>query len=138
MEDRGLSYQCGRDVIGSTTSIAQPLTGHTGCVYAVTLGEVEGKPVVGLRRLVSTSCPRHAGDPPAAPGSLALRNAVCERRIFTEAISKVCAPYAQQTKRSGEIIAAVGRALGGRTLGDVTLYEIRRLASVVLRGSLFF
>ena len=42
------------------------------------------------------------------------RNAVCERRIFTEPLSKVCAPYAQQTKRSGEIIAAVGRALGGR------------------------
>ena len=42
------------------------------------------------------------------------RNAVCERRIFTEPLSKVCAPYAQQTKRTGEIIAAVGRALGGR------------------------
>jgi len=42
------------------------------------------------------------------------RNAVCERRIFTEPLPKVCAPYAQQTKRSGEIIAAVGRALGGR------------------------
>jgi transposase len=42
------------------------------------------------------------------------RNAGCERRIFTERLSKVCAPYAQQTKRSGEIIAAVGRALGGR------------------------
>jgi hypothetical protein len=42
------------------------------------------------------------------------RNAVCERRIFTEPLSKVCAPYAQQTKRSGAIIAAVGRALGGR------------------------
>jgi len=42
------------------------------------------------------------------------RNAVCERRIFTEPLSKVCAPYAQQTKRSGEIIAAVGRVLGGR------------------------
>jgi transposase len=39
---------------------------------------------------------------------------VCERRIFTEPLSKVCTPYAQQTKRSGEIIAAVGRALGGR------------------------
>jgi transposase len=33
------------------------------------------------------------------------RNAVCERRIFTEPLSKVCAPYAQQTKRAGEIIA---------------------------------
>ena len=42
------------------------------------------------------------------------RNAGCERRIFTEPLSKVCAPYAQQTKRAGEIIAAVGRALGGR------------------------
>ena len=42
------------------------------------------------------------------------RNAVCERRIFTEPLSKVCAPYAQQTKRAGEIISAVGRALGGR------------------------
>ena len=42
------------------------------------------------------------------------RNAGCERRIFTERLSKVCAPYAQQTKRTGEIIAAVGRALGGR------------------------
>jgi hypothetical protein len=35
-------------------------------------------------------------------------------RIFTEPLSKVCAPYAQQTKRAGEIISAVGRALGGR------------------------
>src|ERR1700693_6424724 len=42
------------------------------------------------------------------------RNAGCERRIFTERLSKVCAPYAQQTKRTGEIIAAVGHALGGR------------------------
>ena len=42
------------------------------------------------------------------------RNAVCERRIFTEPLSKVCAPYARQTKRAGEIIAVVGRALGGR------------------------
>jgi hypothetical protein len=42
------------------------------------------------------------------------RNAVWERRIFTESLSKVCAPYAQQTKRAGEIISAVGRALGGR------------------------
>ena len=42
------------------------------------------------------------------------RNDGCERRIFTERLSKVCAPYAQQTKRSAEIIAAVGRALGGR------------------------
>src|ERR1700686_61670 len=42
------------------------------------------------------------------------RNAGCEQRIFTERLSKVCAPYAQQTKRTGEIIAAVGHALGGR------------------------
>jgi transposase len=42
------------------------------------------------------------------------RNAGCERRIFTERLSKVCASYAQQTKRTGEIIAAVGHALGGR------------------------
>src|SRR5580700_1449959 len=42
------------------------------------------------------------------------RNAECQRRIFTERLSKVCAPYAQQTKRTGEIIAAVGHALGGR------------------------
>jgi transposase len=42
------------------------------------------------------------------------RNAGCERRIFTERLSKFCAPYAQQTKRTGEIIAAVGHALGGR------------------------
>jgi transposase len=42
------------------------------------------------------------------------RNDGCERRIFTERLSKVCAPYAQQTKRTGEIIAAVGYALGGR------------------------
>jgi transposase len=42
------------------------------------------------------------------------RNAGCQRRIFTERLSKVCAPYAQQTKRTGEIIAAVGHALGGR------------------------
>ena len=42
------------------------------------------------------------------------RNDGCERRIFTERLSKVCAPYAQQTKRTGEIITAVGHALGGR------------------------
>jgi transposase len=42
------------------------------------------------------------------------RNAGCQRRIFTERLSKVCGPYAQQTKRTGEIIAAVGHALGGR------------------------
>jgi transposase len=42
------------------------------------------------------------------------RNDGCQRRIFTERLSKVCAPYAQQTKRTGEIIAAVGHALGGR------------------------
>jgi transposase len=33
---------------------------------------------------------------------------------FTERLSKVCAPYAQQTKRTSEIIVAVGHALGGR------------------------
>ena len=42
------------------------------------------------------------------------RNAGCQRRIFTERLSKVCAPYAQQTKRTSEIIAAMGHALGGR------------------------
>ena len=42
------------------------------------------------------------------------RNAGCERRIFTERSFNVCAPYARQTKRSDEIIAVVGRALGGR------------------------
>jgi transposase len=42
------------------------------------------------------------------------RNAGCQRQIFTEHLSKVCAPHARQTKRSGEIIAVVGRALGGR------------------------
>jgi transposase len=42
------------------------------------------------------------------------RNAGCQRRIFTERLPKVCAPYAQQTKRTDEIIAAVGHALGGR------------------------
>jgi hypothetical protein len=34
-------------------------------------------------------------------------NAGCERQIFTERLSNLCAPYAQQTKRTGEIIAAV-------------------------------
>ena len=38
----------------------------------------------------------------------------CRRRIFTERLPKVCAPYAQQTKRTSEIIAAVGHARGGR------------------------
>ena len=42
------------------------------------------------------------------------RNAGCERQIFTQHLSEVCAPHARQTKRSGEIIAMVGRALGGR------------------------
>src|SRR5260370_22839783 len=42
------------------------------------------------------------------------RNAGCERRIFTERPFNVCAPHARQTKRSDEIIAVVGRALGGR------------------------
>jgi transposase len=42
------------------------------------------------------------------------RNAGCQRRIFTEHLPKVCAPYAQQTKRTREIIAAMGHALGGR------------------------
>jgi hypothetical protein len=42
------------------------------------------------------------------------RNAGCQRRIFTERLSKVCAPYAQQTKRTSEINAAMGHALGGR------------------------
>jgi transposase len=42
------------------------------------------------------------------------RNAGCQRRIFTERLPKVCAPYAQQTKRTREIIAAMGHALGGR------------------------
>jgi transposase len=41
-------------------------------------------------------------------------NAGCQRRIFTERLPKVCAPYAQQTKRTGEIISAMGHALGGR------------------------
>ena len=41
-------------------------------------------------------------------------NAGCLRRIFTERLSKVCAPYAQQTKRTSEIISAMGHALGGR------------------------
>src|SRR6266436_1915196 len=40
------------------------------------------------------------------------RNAGCERRIFTERPFKVCAPHARQNKRSDEIIAVVGRALG--------------------------
>src|SRR5271165_4149199 len=38
----------------------------------------------------------------------------CQRRIFTERLPKVCAPYAQQTKRTSEIIVAMGHALGGR------------------------
>jgi len=38
----------------------------------------------------------------------------CERRIFTERPFNVCVPHARQTKRSDEIIAVVGRALGGR------------------------
>jgi transposase len=42
------------------------------------------------------------------------RNDGCQRRIFTERLSKVCAPYAQQTKRTNEIISAMGHALGGR------------------------
>jgi transposase len=42
------------------------------------------------------------------------RNAGCERRIFTERPFKVCAHHARQTKRTDEIIAVVGRALGGR------------------------
>ena len=42
------------------------------------------------------------------------RNAGCERQIFTQHLSEVCAPHARQTKRSGELIATVGRALGGR------------------------
>ena len=42
------------------------------------------------------------------------RNAGCERRIFTERPLNVCTPHARQTKRSDEIIAVVGRALGGR------------------------
>ena len=42
------------------------------------------------------------------------RNAGCERRVFTERPFNVCAPHARQTKRSDEIIAVVGRALGGR------------------------
>src|SRR5258708_2251725 len=42
------------------------------------------------------------------------RNAGCKRRIFTERPLNVCAPHARQTKRSDEIIAVVGRALGGR------------------------
>jgi transposase len=41
-------------------------------------------------------------------------NAGCKRRIFTERPFNVCAPHARQTKRSDEIIAVVGRALGGR------------------------
>ena len=41
------------------------------------------------------------------------RNAGCQRQIFTEHLSEVCAPHARQTKRSGEIIALVERALGG-------------------------
>jgi hypothetical protein len=49
------------------------------------------------------------------------RKASCQRRIFTERLSKGFAPYAQQTKRTGEIIAAAGYALGRRpsqTLDD--------------------
>src|ERR1700759_4381643 len=42
------------------------------------------------------------------------RNAGCQRRIFNERPFNVCAPHARQTKRSDEIIAVVGRALGGR------------------------
>jgi hypothetical protein len=42
------------------------------------------------------------------------RNAGCKRPIFTECPLNVCAPYARQTKRSDEIIAVVGRAVGGR------------------------
>ena len=42
------------------------------------------------------------------------RNAGCKRRIFTERSLSVCTPHARQTKRSDEIIAVVGRALGGR------------------------
>ena len=42
------------------------------------------------------------------------RNAGCKRRIFTERSLNVCTPHVRQTKRSDEIIAVVGRALGGR------------------------
>jgi transposase len=42
------------------------------------------------------------------------RNPDCPRRIFTERLADVCAPHAQQTQRLGQIIGAVGHALGGR------------------------
>jgi transposase len=68
------------------------------------------------------------------------RNAGCQRRIFTERLSKVCAPYAQQTKRTSEIIAAMGHALGGRpgerlmrrlgmpVSGDTLIRQVKRAA----------
>jgi transposase len=42
------------------------------------------------------------------------RNPDCRRRIFTERLAAVCAPYAQQTQRFGRIVGAVAHALGGR------------------------
>src|SRR5690348_4213232 len=71
------------------------------------------------------------------------RNPDCQRRIFTERLAEVCAPHAQQTQRFGEIIGAVGHALGGRPgrrlmgrlgmpLGADTL--IRRLKKVAPRS----
>jgi hypothetical protein len=47
-------------------------------------------------------------------GGWRCRDAGCERRIFTERPLNVCAFHARQTKRSDEIIAVVGHALGGR------------------------
>jgi transposase len=41
------------------------------------------------------------------------RNAACSRRIFTERLSTVAAPWARQTTRLACRLLAVGRALGG-------------------------
>ena len=45
------------------------------------------------------------------------RNPHCRQRIFTERLADVCAPHAQQTQRLGQIIGAVGHALGAVPAG---------------------
>jgi transposase len=42
------------------------------------------------------------------------RNSTCERKIFTERIPAVAAPYSQRTKRMDEVVRLVGHGLGGR------------------------
>ena len=59
-------------------------------------------------------------------------NAQCKRRIFTERLGGVTAPWARKTKRLAEKLTAIGLSLGG----NAGVYLSKKLGFVVSRNTL--